>query len=107
MYRCLIRRYPFILRDQFQSSTEALLTGKLPEDNPAVPLINAVLAVGCRLVQKRRTNDSSVADREARNYYAVASRAHGHLAGAQAQASITAIQVCIYRLSISRVQVHC
>lgn len=49
------RRFSFILRDQFQTSMKALLTGRHPETNPAVPLINAVLVLGCRLVQKRRT----------------------------------------------------
>jgi hypothetical protein len=89
------RRFPFLLKDQFSSSTEALLTGKLSEDNPAVPLINAVLALGCRLVQKRRTNDSKLADQESRHYFAVASRARGHLAGAQAQASVIAVQALV------------
>ncbi|KAK2605529.1 hypothetical protein N8I77_008360 [Diaporthe amygdali] len=84
-----------MLKDQLQSSTEALLTGKLPENNPAVPLINAVLALGCRLVQKRGIGDSKSADREARNYFAVALRARGNLAGAQAQASITAVQALV------------
>lgn len=90
MYAEYHRRFPFILRDQFQSSMDALLTQKLPEDSPAVPLINSVLALGCRLVQKRKTNDPKVADR-ARHYHAVALGAGGHLVGAQA--SITTVQV--------------
>ncbi|KUI72158.1 hypothetical protein VM1G_07804 [Cytospora mali] len=89
------QRFPFLLRDQFQSSTEALIAGKLAEDNPAVPLINAVLAIGCRLVQMRETNDPRIADGEARHYYVVALRARGHLAGAQTQASITAVQALV------------
>jgi hypothetical protein len=93
------RRFPLLRKDQFKSSTEALLTGKLPEDNPAVPLINAVLALGCRLVQKRRTNDARLADQEARHYFAVASRARGHLAGAQAQASVIAVQALVAMVS--------
>ncbi|KUI56471.1 hypothetical protein VP1G_03796 [Cytospora mali] len=89
------QRFPFLLRDQFQSSTEALIAGKLPEDDPAVPLINAVFAIGCRLVQTRKTNDSRIADGDARHYYAIALRARGHLAGAQIQASITAVQALV------------
>jgi hypothetical protein len=91
MYAKYHGRFPFILRDQFQSSMDALLTRKLPEDSPAVPLINAVLSLGCRLVQKRKTNDPRVADREARRYHAVALGAREHLVGAQA--SLTTVQV--------------
>ncbi|KAH8775167.1 hypothetical protein BGZ57DRAFT_928059 [Hyaloscypha finlandica] len=73
------QRFPFILRDQFQCSMDALLTRKLPGGSPAVPLINAILSLGCRLVQKRKTNDPRVADREARRYHAVALGAREHL----------------------------
>ena len=69
---------------------DALLTRKLLEDSPAVPLINAILSLGCRLVQKRKTNDPRVADREARRYHAVALGAREHLVGAQA--SLTTVQ---------------
>ncbi|KAH8751252.1 hypothetical protein F5882DRAFT_470158 [Hyaloscypha sp. PMI_1271] len=73
------QRFPFILRDQFQCLMDALLTRKLPGGSPAVPLINAILSLGCRLVQKRKTNDPRVADREARRYHAVALGAREHL----------------------------
>jgi hypothetical protein len=85
------RRFPFILRDQFQSSMDTLLTRKLPEDSPAVPLINAVLSLGCHLIQKHKTNDPKITDREAQRYHAVALGAREHLVGAQA--SLTTVQV--------------
>ncbi|KAK0512799.1 hypothetical protein JMJ35_004816 [Cladonia borealis] len=63
---------PFLAQDQFNALLNAFLAHQLPDDSPAIPLINSIFALGCRLVIQLKSQDGRLADEEARRYHAAA-----------------------------------
>ena len=71
---------------------DAYLGGnELPKESPVIPLVNIVLAHGCKLVQKYQTEVSASNEDEARQYHALALELRGHLVGGRA--TVLTIQV--------------
>ncbi len=64
---------------------------RLPTNSPIVALVNAVLAIGCRSVQRRMTHNTTKADQEPLAYHTIALASRTHLT--DVQPSIITIQV--------------
>ena len=86
-YRCL----PFLDKNHFNSLLNTFLAHQLPDESPAIPLINSILALGCRLVIQLKSQDGTLADHEGRRYHVAALAARVNLISMQP--TIISIQV--------------
>ncbi|KAL9110692.1 MAG: hypothetical protein Q9187_008025, partial [Circinaria calcarea] len=87
------KRYLFIPINEFHSWMNALLSRKLADDSPAVPLVDAILTIGYRLTQKHNADDPNLAGKGAQQYRAVGLKPRCQLIGVQA--SILTIQALV------------
>ena len=97
------RRYPYILKDQFHSWLGRLLAQQMADGSPAIALVNCVLALGYRLVHRRRSKDFSDFDSEAQ-YHASIQAARADVMGAPP--SILTIQVSLKQLKRTDINAH-
>jgi hypothetical protein len=94
MIESLMKRSPFapLIRADFDSLLQVFLGQTMLRDDPAIALIYAVLAIGCRLVKKQCGDIPSIGN-EAQQYMSVALGFRGILVGGKP--TVIKVQVLI------------
>jgi hypothetical protein len=70
-------RYPLILEPDFQTWQDLVVSENAPKESPIIPLVNAVLAVGCYIYQSSPGIQKK--DNQAQTYLSIALRARENL----------------------------
>ena len=90
-YANVFSRFPYISKLDFRSYLDPFLAKSIQSNSPTIPLVNAILAIGCRLVKKCDGLFPDQIESESRGYLLAAMMSRGSLMGGRA--TILNIQV--------------